>query len=106
MTQKIWSQMIKAIPAGLTAEKAARIFRRSVTLTRRRLKENGYAIKEAKKHEIPAWTAEANWTLPNVDIASKFNLTRERVRQVRKRLGYPFVEARGRQNGKHHSSKD
>jgi len=106
MTQKIWSQMIKALPAGLTAEKAARIFRRSVTLTRRRLKENGYAIKEARKYEIPAWAAAADWSRPNVDIARKFQLSRERVRQFRKKLGHPIVECRGRNNGKPHSSKD
>ncbi len=106
MNQEMWSKMIKTIPAGLTAEKAARIFRRSVTLTRRRLKENGYIVKEVKKYEVPAWIEEANWRLPNVEIARQHNVSRERVRQVRKKLGYAPVKCRGRQNGSHHSRKN
>lgn len=100
MKQEIWSDLIKALPPNLTVEKAARIFRRSITLTRRRLLANGYKLKEARKYEIPAWAREANWNLPNVDIARKYSISRERVRKFRLKLGKPFVEARGRRNGK------
>ena len=100
MKQEIWATMIKALPPNLTAKQASRIFRRSISLTRIRLTKYGYAFKEARKYEIPAWAAEADWTLPNIDIARKYNLSRERVRKFRQRLGKPFVEARGR----HHTN--
>ena len=100
MKQDVWSTMIKALPPNLTAEKVARIFRRSVTLTRRRLIDNGYKIKNARKNGISDWAKEADWRLANIDIARKYNLTRERVRKYRIKLGKPFVEARGRRNGK------
>lgn len=95
--------MIRALPAGLKVEQAARVFRRSYTLTRRRLVANGYAFREARKYEPPAWALKADWSLPNVDIARKYKLTRERVRQFRKKLKKPKVESRGRKlnhNGK------
>lgn len=96
MKQELWAKLIKNLPPNLTAEKAARIFRRSVTLTRRRLIENGYKVKLARKNGLPEWASKANWRLANIDIARKYNVTRERVRKYRIKLGKPFVEARGR----------
>lgn len=55
-----------------------------------------YQFKEAKKYNPPAWAKNASWDMPNVDIAKKYGISRERVRVFRKRLGHPPVEARGR----------
>ena len=40
--------------------------------------------------------AQVNWKLPNVEIARKFGVSRERVRKLREKLCKPFVESRGR----------
>lgn len=95
MTRELWTSLIKTLPLNLTAEEAAKIFRRSVTLTRRRLIENGYNIKNARKNKRAEWISKANWSLANIVIARKFKISRERVRKVRKNLGKPFVESRG-----------
>lgn len=96
MKQDIWKNLIKSLPPNLTVAKVAQLFRRSITLTRRRLKENGYKAKEKKKYRMPQWAANADWTQPNIVIARKYGLTRERVRAFRKFLGHPKVECRGR----------
>jgi hypothetical protein len=96
MKQEIWNTLIAALPPDLTPVEVARIFRRSENLTRRRLLAVGYRFKVASSYEVPDWAREANWNLPNVDIARKFNISRERVRVYRNKLGHPFVEARGR----------
>jgi len=100
MKQEIWANLIKHLPPNLTVMQAARIFRRSISLTRNRLSVNGYRVKESKKYEIPAWAKTADWNRPNIDIARKNGISRERVRKFRKKLGLPLVEARGRKNGK------
>ena len=39
---------------------------------------------------------KVNWKLPNSEIAESFGVSRERVRQIRQKLGKKAVENRGR----------
>jgi hypothetical protein len=99
MTQALWSKMIAGLPKGLTAQRAARIFRHSETLVRRMLKKFGYNIAK-KSHQagkVPAWANGADWTQRNSVIAAKWGLTREAVRQMRAKLRKKKVGKRGTQ---------
>lgn len=80
----------------MSVKQVARLFRRSETLTRRRLKANGYQAKEVYKYSMPTWVKRADWKQPNIVISRKFKVSRERVRQFRVKLGHPKVECRGR----------
>jgi uncharacterized protein YjcR len=80
------------------------MFRRSENLTRRRLLSCNYKFKETLKYTPPKWAQNASWDLPNVDIANKYGISRERVRVYRKRLGHPLIEARGRRKNEKRKS--
>jgi hypothetical protein len=104
---EVWTRLVEALPAGLTVSRAAKIFRRSFQVTRRRLLENGYEPRPERKKRVfptPEWVLKADWKQPNIDIARKHGMCRERVRQWRLKLHKPKVESRGRfkpsKNGK------
>ena len=39
---------------------------------------------------------KADWTQSNIALARRWKVTRQRVQQIRKQLGHPKVESRGR----------
>jgi hypothetical protein len=96
MKENIWPNMIAALPHGMTLEQVAMFFRRSENLMRRRLIEAGYVVRKIRATGVPNWAKSLDWKQPNVDLAEKLGVSRERVRQIRKAMGKPRVEARGR----------
>lgn len=101
MKLEVWNRMISALPQGLTVEQAAKVFRRSPRVTRQRLLMAGYSPSKKRGVEnLPARVINADWTLPNVVLARRWGLSRERVRQYRNLLGHPKVECRGKRNPK------
>lgn len=105
MRSELWRKLIGALPPNLTVLEVARIFRRSPEVMERRLREAGYVYRVTRRGVLIApWSLEADWRLPNVDIARKFGVTRERVRQVRRKLGLPPVECRGRRREAAHAA--
>lgn len=98
MRQELWTRVVKALPTGMTVDQVARLFRRSPALVKRRLAGVGYKVKlpSRRTYQLPEWVTKADWTMPNVEIAAKFGVSRERVRQFRVKLKKPFVESRGK----------
>lgn len=57
--------------------------------------KSGHLIRrEETQHRY----AHIDWSMPNVDIARKMGVSRERVRQLRNNWGKPPVESRGALN--------
>jgi hypothetical protein len=96
MTQKVWSDIINALPKDLTIAQVAKLLRHSENLVRRRLEASGYKWVEVEKSKVPEWARGINWKKTNSDIAFEFGFSRERIRQVRDLLGKAKVENRGR----------
>lgn len=98
MKNAMWATLIRALPEELSVSTVSKIFKRSVITTRRKLIEHGYRFKhrEPREYVMPTWAQKADWKMPNIDIARKFGITKERVRVFRKQLGKPKVESRGR----------
>jgi len=99
MLPSLWKRLFAALPPNLTLDQACRIFRRSPCVVRRYVKATGYPLKRRAKYAIPEWAEQADWSRPNIEIAQQFRITRERVRQFRKKLNKPKIESRGRKPG-------
>jgi hypothetical protein len=107
MRKELWSALLKPVVSHLgkrlTVKRVSGILNQPESLVKKRLIENGYVPHTPRKYRIPDWVLKANWDLPNIAIAQKYKMTRERVRQYRVKLGKPKVESRGRKpntNGK------
>lgn len=97
---------IRQLPPGKTVVEVARGMGINYQTARRLMLQCDYKIKDGRSQGALPRTTKAlrkfngvNWNLPNVKIAKNLGVTRERVRQVRKQLGWPIVEARGRKAG-------
>lgn len=95
MTQTLWKQLIQALPKGKPAEWVASIFRRDPVTVRRILIKHGYELPKKRKYQLPEWVCRVDWKQTNAEIAKKFKISRERVRQFRKKLGKPKVGGPG-----------
>ena len=94
--RKDWEMRIASLPPGLTQWAAAKRLKRSPDTVRGWLLKLGYPYTDGRtciwdegrpnrKRKLPFKVVE--WSLPNVVIARAHGVSRERVRQVRERLG-------------------
>lgn len=88
------------LPKLLTGVELARRLGIDYQRVLRIVRETGYPMTDGRRysqHRRRKFRPEdADWTLSNVALARQFNVSRERVRLIRKQLDKPFVEARGR----------
>ena len=106
MKKPNWKVLIASLPDGLSAVRAAHQLRQPYQRTRKAGRKFGYKFSDGRRFRWGENVAPPNryvldprkvdWSLSNVEIARRLLISRERVRVVRKRLGMPFVEARGR----------
>ena len=94
-----WKAAIKTLPPGLTPREAASRLGLPYHSVRAALRLNGYRaadartlVQNSRRKLIPD---RIKWTMSNADIARRFGVSREAVRQLRNELGKPFVESRG-----------
>lgn len=102
---KDWEKRISSLPLGLTVAQAARRLGQKYQAVRLAMIRRNYVAMDSRRasHRSPKLRAQQlftptklEWRKPNVDLARKYGVSRERVRQLRARLGLPKVEARGR----------
>jgi len=95
-----WKQKLRDLPAGLTySEVASRIGVGYFTARSAMLKHHYDAPDGrwfSKRGSRKVKPDKVDWTMPNIAIAKAFKVSRERIRMIRKQLGKPFVESRGR----------
>ena len=97
------AERVSMLPAGLTLGAAAQRLGISRYQARKTLQAAGYRPVDgrslikcvAKKFLVE----QADWSKSNVALARAAGVSRERVRQVRERLGIQMVESRGRPKG-------
>lgn len=93
MKREDWRRAIKQLPAGLTANDAAKHIGRGYSSVLFWLRHFGYRYRDGRgsawnhRRKIKAskvkQPSKINWTLPNVKIARKYGISRERARQLR-----------------------
>jgi len=94
--RKDWERIISSLPPGLTQWEAAKRLNRSPDTVRGWLLRLNYPYTDGRtciwdenrpnrQRKLPFKTVD--WSLPNVVIARWFRVSRERVRQVRERIG-------------------
>ena len=94
--RKDWERIISSLPPGLTQWEAAKRLNRSPDTVRGWLLRLNYPYTDGRtciwdedrphrQRKLPFKSVD--WSLPNVVIARQFKVSRERVRQVRERLG-------------------
>jgi hypothetical protein len=90
---------IRTLPENLTFNEAAKRIGLNYQSARRHLIAFGYPHSDGRKYSQSGKRRFdpdlADWSQSNIEIASQFGVTRERVRLVRKQLNKPFVESRG-----------
>ena len=95
-----WKQKLRDLPAGLTySEVASRIGVGYFTARSAMLKHHYDAPDGrwfSKRGSRKVKPDKVDWSMPNIAIAKVFRVSRERIRMIRKQLGKPFVESRGR----------
>lgn len=100
MTEKNWRRRIGKMPRGLTYHELASRWGLSYQAARRMALRHRYPASDGRKFaQVRARKidpSEIDWSLSNVAIARQLLVSRERVRLVRKEVGAPFVESRGR----------
>lgn len=96
-----WRKLIQSLPKGLTFREAATRLGQDYNQTRLAIHRyryravDGRAFSQVARRKIKAG-ASINWLLPNIEIARKLGVSRERVRQLRLAAGKPMIESRGR----------
>lgn len=100
MTETKWKSLLRSLPEKLSYAEAARRLKlpyqsvRLAIIRHQYLAMDGRRFGKNGKRRIPV--EEIDWTHGNADIARGFGVSRERIRVIRKQLGIPFVESRGR----------
>ena len=83
-----WRQRVAALPPGLTLPQVQERLDCSYARAHQLAKISGYNVAKIKRGArlkvTPKQWAATDWTLRDVDIARQLNVSRERVRQVRK----------------------
>lgn len=99
-----WRALIKSLPPGLTFKEAAVRLGRPYNNTRLALHKYRYKAADGRafsqRGQRKVRLEDIDWRQSNVEIARTFGASRELVRQLRKKLRKPFVEARGRKSNK------
>lgn len=95
MDRAEWIKVISALPKGLSVTEIAHRTGWSRDSATKRLRLYGYRTADGRHR---AWSVEerlrhaklpfneVDWSMANADIARKYSVSRERVRQVRKYL--------------------
>lgn len=102
-----WKLLVSTLPPGLTIAEASRRLRRPYWGTLEAIHRYGYEYSDgrrfrwsdsrlARKRGYRFNPLKADWSKSNIALAKRFGVSRERVRIVRRNLGLPFVESRGR----------
>jgi len=88
-----WNNLINNLPKGLSVHQAARRLRRNYATTRYWLIKRGYHRKDGRrvpwsdsrwKSTVKVNPDKIDWSMRDSDIARKFNVTRQRIGQIRK----------------------
>lgn len=91
---------IASLPPGLSILQVAEKLGISYHRAFRAVKSSGYKANDGRttgqNHYRKLNPDTVDWSLSNIEIAARCGVTRERVRFVRKALGKPAIEARGR----------
>lgn len=100
MTQTQWKSLIASLPPGLSFSEAAVRLCMDYQAVRNAIRRYGYKAVDGRRFSpnknIQFWYKDVNWQKSNVVIAREHGVSREMVRRIRKRLGHPRVESRGR----------
>jgi hypothetical protein len=100
---QFWSEKIKSLPASLTQTQAGKFLKLKSCTVRLWLLRFGYKSPDGREIEWPESRrakrrimnpAKVDWSQTNLAIAKKYGISRERVRQVRSRLGVAKVGGR------------
>lgn len=99
-----WRIAVDRLAAGLSISEMSRRLGVSYQIARRIAIAYKYPVADARKFGQSARRKivpeEIDWTMSNIAIARKFNISRQRVKVVRDKLGIPMIEARGRKKVK------
>ena len=91
--------MLAKLPKRLTHGEVASRLGTDYQATRRAIKRFRYPALDGRKFWQNSTRsldpARVNWKFSNAAIARLHGVSRERVRQLREKLGKPFVESRG-----------
>ncbi len=99
-----WKSLLNSLSPNLSFSEAADRLKKPYQSVRSAMKKHGYASSDGRKSNINI--GEINWKDSNVKISRQFNVSRERIRVLRKKLQMPFVEARGRKKTHHDNTPD
>jgi hypothetical protein len=100
MKETNYARALASLPAGLTAPEVAARLGVNTPQARILIGRHRYRAADGRtfsQHVTRKLNPDAvDWTQSNADIARQTGVSRERVRFLRKQLGLPFVESRGR----------
>ena len=103
MKRTEWEKLIASLSPGMTQTGAAARLRRPSASVRYWLKKLDYRFKDGR---CGRWTearrkacrlfdyGKIDWAAPNIEISRKFDVSRERIRQVRRELGKVKINGR------------
>lgn len=103
MKRARWKQFVDRLPAGLSQSAAARYLDVKPTTLRYWLLQLGYRFRDGRalswtetrrRKRMTLFAKDVDWSQPNIAIARQHNVSRERVRQVRKQLNLKKVNGR------------
>lgn len=103
MKRASWERLISSLPPNLSQIAAAKYLGQKATTTRYWMVKLGYKFNDGRSNCWPTKRRKkitrlpvnrVDWDLPNVVIAKRFNVSRERVRQVRDELQLPKIGGR------------
>lgn len=98
-----WRARVAKLPPGLTQYQAAKRLRGKTNAIRIWLLKFGYEFKDGRtlgwskqrrKAQSKILPDKVDWTKSNIQIAKTHGVSRERVRQIRERLGLEKVGGR------------
>jgi len=88
MSRTIWKRIIAELPPNLTLAELCQRLDKKYQTVRRAMRVYGYACFDGRRFAMIKYRKlkpeAVDWSLPNCEIARQFNVSRERVRQVRK----------------------
>lgn len=91
--RRIWFDRIAAAPAGLRLEELASQLHTTYPKAQRWARFFGYPILDGRREKGVDWT-QVDWSLRDSEIARRFDVSRERARQVRSSMGAGLCAAR------------
>jgi hypothetical protein len=92
---QLWRDRLATIEPGSPLQELQRRFDASYSTVHKWVRHFGYTICDLRG-QTPSWAdwTEVDWRQSNVAIARALNVSRERVRQVRLKIGQAKVPAR------------